>query len=120
MIPWIYDSLRDYFALDGSLAAIMRYGSTRAVCAFIVSFLLVLRYGGRVSCWLYRHKIRDHVRDHDEFYGRSKSGTPTMGGILIVGATLVAALLFCNFDKRVVPLMVITLLFFGGLGAWDD
>ena len=92
----------------------------RSVGAFIVAFFCVFLMGRRTAAWLYRRGVRDRVRDYDEFFGRSKSGTPTMGGLLIVLAITAAALVFNDLRSPVASLLLLAALWFGGLGAVDD
>jgi phospho-N-acetylmuramoyl-pentapeptide-transferase len=96
----------------------------RAIAALLTSFLVVLAFAPRTIARLRRLK----VGDNPEFYNaalntlnQSKSGTPTMGGVLIAGAILAAMLLFADIVySRYVHLAVVLLLVFGGLGAFDD
>ena len=96
----------------------------RAVAAALVSFALVLLAGPRVIAWLRRLK----VGDNPEFYNRTlneiskdKQGTPTMGGILIVGAMLAAIFLLCDFVwSRYVHLAILVILWLAAVGMFDD
>ena len=72
----------------------------RSVGAFVVAFFTIFLLGRRAAAWLYRRGYRDRVRDYDEFFGQSKSGTPTMGGILLVAALAIAAVSFCDLGHR--------------------
>ena len=81
MIPFLADLFRTQFS---DPLGILRYTLVRSVGAFVVAFLFVYLLGPRAISWLYRRGMRDRVREYGEFFGRSKAGTPTAGGILIL------------------------------------
>jgi phospho-N-acetylmuramoyl-pentapeptide-transferase len=96
----------------------------RAVAAGLVAFAIVLLAGPRTIAWLTRRKIGDnpetYVKELNE-RNESKRGTPTMGGILIVGAILATILLFCDFVwSRYVHLAIVVLLWLAAVGSFDD
>jgi phospho-N-acetylmuramoyl-pentapeptide-transferase len=84
----------------------------------------------KIIAILYRRGMRDQVRTYDENFSASKSGTPTMGGLILIGAVMISVVLWCNplpYASKAygtlpspIPLLVMTLLFFGGIGALDD
>ena len=125
MIPFLADLFRTQFS---DPLGILRYTLVRSVGAFVVAFLFVYLLGPRAISWLYRRGMRDRVREYGEFFGRSKAGTPTAGGILILGAILVSSVLFCTVsphgtaraERIPFALLFLTSLWFGGLGALDD
>lgn len=127
MIPLIAQ-LCNKWGIGNDPLAILRYTSVRSVGAFVVAFLFVYLLGPKCIAWLYRRGIRDRVREYGEFFGRSKAGTPTMGGVMILGAILISSLLFCTLspsgvdrtERMAFPLLFLTSLWFGGLGAIDD
>jgi len=96
----------------------------RAFAAVLVSFSIVLLAGPRTIAWLRGRK----VGDRPEFYNadlnkltEGKRGTPTMGGILIVGAILATILLLCDFVwSRYVHLAILVLLWLAAVGGFDD
>lgn len=117
MIPWFYDlAVPDFIRFFLPTAPVM----VRSVGAFILAFLVVFLTGRSVAAMLYRRGVRDRVRDYDSYFSHSKTGTPTMGGILIVAAITIGATAFCNLESGVTGLLVLTMLWYGGLGAVDD
>jgi len=120
MIPWLYELLAEAFALEETPFRILRFATVRGVGAFAVAFLFVLATGRHLANWLYRVGMRDRVRDYGEYFTKSKSGTPTAGGLVIIGGTVVATLTFGHLESRIMHLLVLTVLWFGGLGALDD
>lgn len=117
MIHWLIESFGGtLFGRSGSTLPVL----VRSVGAFIVAFFCIFLLGRRASAWLYRRGIRDRVRQYDEFFGRSKSGTPTMGGLLIVLALTAASLAFGDLSSPTAAILILTTLWFGGVGALDD
>ncbi|MCL2649155.1 MAG: phospho-N-acetylmuramoyl-pentapeptide-transferase [Phycisphaerales bacterium] len=95
----------------------------RSAMAILFSFLTVLLCGGRVIRWL----IRQKVGDSPEFYNKTlneltkhKGNTPTMGGVMIVGAILINTLLFGDIMNFYVRMAMLCLVYLAGLGAVDD
>ncbi len=130
MVDVLYLWLKDEYALDTTPLRLVHFATFRMVLAFLTSFLVVFLISPRVITMLYKRGMRDRVRNYDSTAAQSKTGTPTMGGLIIVGGVLVSALLWCNPLPRTmpdgvvfpspVPLLLMTILFFGGIGALDD
>ncbi len=95
----------------------------RAASSIMCGFLIVLLAGNRVIRWLLRQK----VGDRPEFYNatlneltKHKGNTPTMGGIMIIGAILVTVGLLGNLANFYVDMALFSLVFLGVLGGVDD
>lgn len=126
MIIWLLNLLGDWLTAHGlySYVAIFeRELPFRAFCAGFFSFLLVLACGPRTIRWLRARKIGDaakfDVAALDEA-NASKQNTPTMGGVLIAGAILVATLLFADLANRYVQLGIVVLMWHTVVGGADD
>jgi len=95
----------------------------QTTAATLVSFLTVLMTGERVIRWLRLQKIGDGATfdqaQMDELM-KSKKGTPTMGGVLIIGAIALATLLLADLSNFYVKMALICLVWLGGVGAVDD
>ncbi len=94
----------------------------RAAAAALVSFLLAVVFGPRWIAWLKRH-FREPIKcDSPEIcqLTLSKNNTPTMGGLFIVAAWAVAAVLFGNWKVGFVPLAVFLAAGLTAVGALDD
>jgi len=91
--------------------------------ATLVSFLAVLWWGERVIAWLRRQKIGDTAgfdeAKMDELM-KTKKGTPTMGGILIIGAIALSTLLLADLSNFYVQMALVCLVWLGAVGAVDD
>lgn len=94
----------------------------RAVCACATAFLLSVLTGGKLISFLKGHEkggqpIRD---DGPQRHIKEKQGTPTMGGLLILGTSLIAMLLFANVKYHFVWISMLVLVVFGATGFADD
>jgi phospho-N-acetylmuramoyl-pentapeptide-transferase len=110
---------------DVSFLRLFRYISFRSAGALITALLLGWWLGPKVIAWLKHLKFGQHYEDKAEEVGKietrviSKKGTPTMGGILIVGVMDVTALLWAQWSTMV-ALTLISVLVLAGLGFYDD
>jgi phospho-N-acetylmuramoyl-pentapeptide-transferase len=107
-----------------SPARVLQYISVRAFCGAGTSFLLSVILGPKVISYLRRLNFREYVRKEEapplrELHGH-KEGTPTMGGLLIVGVVLVSTLLWAVPVNRYVLLALSTLCYMCAVGHWDD
>lgn len=95
----------------------------RALAAAGLSFAIVLVFGRRTIAWLARKKIGDAGLSDAEALQRvagSKANTPTMGGILIVGAMLASLLLLADLSNPYIRLALVAMLWLTALGGADD
>jgi len=104
---------------------VFQYISFRALCAGLTSFLLCLMFGKAVILKLISLKFGQPIRSAEEVHRLNelhggKKGTPTMGGVLLIGSFVVSTLLWAQPDNSFVWLVVITALLLGGLGFYDD
>lgn len=104
---------------------VFQYITFRAVAAATTAFLLSLICGNWVIRRLISLKLGQPIRTKEEVHKLyelhgQKAGTPTMGGVLILGAVVVSSLLWARLDNTAVWLLLFTLVYSGGLGFWDD
>src|SRR5450432_1022621 len=95
----------------------------QATAPVVLSFLLVILFGPRVIRFLRRMKIGDNpefdqAQINEMMIG--KKGTPTMGGILIIGAIAISTLLLADLKNFYVRMALVCLVWLGGVGAVDD
>jgi phospho-N-acetylmuramoyl-pentapeptide-transferase len=108
-----------------SFLRLFRYITFRSAGAFVTALVLSLWLGPMVISWLKRLKFGQEYVDKAEESGRietrliSKKGTPTMGGILIVGVMDVTVLFWAQWNT-LVSLTLISMLVLAGLGFYDD
>ena len=104
---------------------VFQYITFRAVGAAITAFLLSLVFGNWVIRKLISLKVGQPIRTKEEvnrlfeLHGK-KAGTPTMGGVLLLGAVLVSTLIWARPDNFAVLLLLFVMLWCGALGFWDD
>ena len=96
------------------------YISFRSILAAITAFCLILILGTRVIRVLYQRGAKDTMYDYGFMEPESKRGTPTMGGILIVGAVFVAVVLWSDPANPFVQWVLGAMLWFGAVGFVDD
>jgi phospho-N-acetylmuramoyl-pentapeptide-transferase len=101
------------------------YVTFRAVAAAVTAFVLSLLCGKFVIVKLIRLKIGQPIRGADEVHHLaklhgSKQGTPTMGGVIIIGSVLISSMLWARWDNRFVWLVLFTMVYLGVLGFMDD
>lgn len=96
------------------------YVTTRMALAFIFSLLIATIVGGRIIDTLRKRQVGENIRPLDIEGQLSKSGTPTMGGIIIIISLLIPTLLFCRLENIYIILMIVTTLWLGALGFADD
>jgi len=104
---------------------VFQYITFRAVAAAITAFLLSLMCGNWVIRRLISLKMGQPIRTKEEVHKLyelhgGKAGTPTMGGVLLLGAVLVSSIVWARPDNTAVWLVIFSLAFCGGLGFWDD
>lgn len=104
---------------------VLQYITFRAVAAATTAFLLSLICGNWVIRRLISLKLGQPIRTKEEVHKLyelhgQKAGTPTMGGVLILGSVLVSSLLWARLDNTAVWLLLFTLVYSGALGFWDD
>lgn len=97
-----------------------RYITVRTMLAMMTAFIITLLFGRLVINFLYRRKIRDVVRDYSVMSVESKKGTPTMGGVLMIGAIVVTVGLWGNFASPFVYYLLFAMVWFAALGGVDD
>ena len=92
----------------------------RSLAAMTTALIFSLIFGKPIIDRLYKAGMRDVIRDYGGIGTNDKKGTPTMGGVLIVSSILFSILLWSNLASMFVWLAVASMLWFGGIGAYDD
>ena len=118
MLYYLFEYLEKEFQLPG--AGLFQFISFRASIAIIFSLLFSLIFGKRIIQLLNRFQMGESIRDLGLAGQKEKAGTPTMGGLIIILATLVPVLLFAKLDNIYILLLIITTLWMGSIGFIDD
>jgi phospho-N-acetylmuramoyl-pentapeptide-transferase len=101
------------------------YVTFRAIAAAVTAFVGTLMFGNFIIRMLIALKLGQPIRGAAEVHRLAelhgvKQGTPTMGGVLVIGAVLVASVMWARLDNQFVWLALFTLVYLGGLGFADD
>jgi phospho-N-acetylmuramoyl-pentapeptide-transferase len=103
-----------------SFLNLFRYITFRSMAAAVTALILVLILGNLIIKWLQRLKLGEEIRALGPESHKSKAGTPTMGGVIIIGAVIVSVLLWGNFSNHYVVILMIATLMLTALGFADD
>lgn len=103
-----------------SLLNVFRYITFRAAYATLTSLVISFLLGPWLIKKLKSFKIGQQIRDVTPEVHKTKAGTPTMGGILILIALIIPTLLWMDISNRYVWIVIITTICFGLIGFWDD
>lgn len=101
-------------------AGIFDYISFRAGMALIVSLIISILFGKRLIAKLHKLQVGESVRDLGLKGQKEKEGTPTMGGLIILGAILIPTLLFAKLHNVYVITMIVATIWLGAIGFLDD
>ena len=118
MLYYIFDLLKDTCDFPGS--RLMGYISFRAGAALMLSLFVAIVFGRRIIDRLQLMQVGEIVRNLGLEGQMSKTGTPTMGGVIIIMAILVPCLLVGNLTNIYMILMLFSTLWLGTLGFLDD
>lgn len=116
MFPWLQEIARDYF---GPLN-VLRYISFRVIAAMVTSLIVTWVLYPPMIRRLQLRQIGQSIRDDGPKAHLKKAGTPTMGGVLLVIAILMSALLWADLGNVYVLLTCGFVLGFGAIGFVDD
>jgi phospho-N-acetylmuramoyl-pentapeptide-transferase len=117
MLYYLFDYLDQ---LDFPGAGVFGYISFRAGMALIFSLIVSVFFGRRIISYLRKLQIGESVRDLGLTGQKEKEGTPTMGGLIILGAIIIPTLLFAKLDNVYVLTMLIATIWLGLIGFLDD
>jgi phospho-N-acetylmuramoyl-pentapeptide-transferase len=118
MFYYLFNYLDTEFDFLG--AGVFKYISFRAVLAAILSLALSLIWGGKIIRFIRSKQIGESVRDLGLHGQIEKTGTPTMGGIMILISIIVPTLLFAKLDNVYIILLLVSALWMGLIGFLDD
>lgn len=116
MLVWLAEYLTQYF----SFFNVFSYLTFRAILGILTSLLLSLYLGPKLIARLQKMQIGQVVRGDGPESHFSKKGTPTMGGLLILGSVLASTLLWADLDNKYVWVVLFVLVSFGWIGFVDD
>lgn len=118
MLYYLFDYLEKQYQFPG--ASLFSFYTFRAAMAVLFSLIIAAAYGKRIILFLQKKQIGETIRDLGLEGQKQKAGTPTMGGLIIIMATLIPVLLFSKLDNIYVILLIVTTLWMGLIGFTDD
>ena len=118
MLYYLFEYLEQQYQLPG--ASLFNYISFRSAAAIITSLLISTIFGKKIIEFLKFKQIGESIRDLGLEGQKEKAGTPTMGGVIIIIATLIPVLLFSKLENIYIILLIVTMLWMGLIGFADD
>jgi len=118
MLYYLFEYLDKHFDIPG--AGMFQYVSFRSGLAVLTALFIALFFGRKIINYLRREQLGETVRDLGLQGQNEKSGTPTMGGIIIILATVIPTLLFAKLDNIYVIILLVSTLWLGAIGFLDD
>lgn len=118
MLYYLFEYLNK--TLDVSGTGVFQYISFRSALAFMLSLLLSTIFGKKIINFLRKQQVGETVRELGLAGQNEKAGTPTMGGLIIIFATLLPVFLFAKLDNIYIVLLIVTTLWMGTIGFVDD
>jgi len=118
MLYYLFEYLEQQYQLPG--ASLFNYISFRSAAAIITSLLISTIFGKKIIEFLKFKQIGESIRDLGLEGQKEKAGTPTMGGVIIIIATLIPVMLFSKLENIYIILLIITMLWMGLIGFADD
>ena len=118
MLYFLFEYLEAKYQLPG--AGLFQYVSFRSALAFIISLFISVSFGHKIIRYLKDKQIGETIRDLGLKGQKEKSGTPTMGGIIIIFATIIPVLVVSNFTNIYISILLFTTIWLGFIGFTDD
>ena len=118
MLYYLFTYLDEAFNLPG--ASVFQYISFRAAAAVITSLIISMLFGKSLISLLNKKQVGETIRELGLEGQSEKKGTPTMGGLIILGSILIPTLLFAKLNNIYIILMIFTTIWLGLFGFLDD
>lgn len=118
MFYYLFEYLDQTFDFPG--AGVFQYISFRAAMAVITSLTITMIFGRKLIDYLRKKQVGETIRDLGLHGQNEKEGTPTMGGLIILGGIIIPTLLFAKLDNIYIILILFTTIWLGLIGFIDD
>ena len=118
MLYYLFDYLEKTYQFPG--AGLFQFLTFRAALAVLFSLLIAIIYGKKIIKFLRKQQVGETIRDLGLEGQIEKAGTPSMGGIIIILATIIPVLLFAKLENIYVVLLLVTTVWMGIIGFIDD
>jgi len=118
MLTYLFEFLEKQYQLPG--ATLFQFSTFRAAMAILLSLIIASVYGKRIILFLQKKQVGETIRDLGLEGQKQKAGTPTMGGLIIIMATVIPVLLFAKLENIYILLLIFTMIWMGVIGFLDD
>ena len=118
MLYYLFEYLDKTMDIPG--AGVFQYITFRSALALILSLMISTIYGKKIITFLRNQQVGETVRELGLDGQAQKAGTPTMGGLIIIVATLIPVLLLTKLNNIYIILLIVTTLWMGTIGFIDD
>ncbi len=118
MLYYLFEYLNNEMDIPGT--GVFQYITFRSGLAVVFSLLISTIYGKKIVNFLRNQQVGETVRELGLDGQTQKAGTPTMGGLIIIVATLVPVILLAKLDNIYIVLLIVTTLWMGTIGFIDD
>ena len=116
----LYELFKLLDKIDFPGAGLFEFLTFRAALAILGALAISLIFGGKLINILKEKQIGESVRDLGLDGQIEKSGTPTMGGLIILSAIIVPVLLVCDLSNIYIKILLLTTIWMGAIGFADD
>ena len=118
MLYHFFNFINNYLDFPGS--GLFEFISFRAGMAVMTSLFITLIFGGKLIDYLHKKQVGESIRDLGLDGQMEKTGTPTMGGVIIIAGIIIPTLLFAKLNNIYIQLMLIATVWLGIIGFIDD
>lgn len=118
MLYYLSEYLRQHYHIPG--LGVFRYITFRAGAAAITALIIGFWFGPKIIRMLKKHQIGEAAKTEAPKNHLSKAGTPTMGGLIVLSATLIPAVLWADIRNGYIIIIVFVTAWLGVVGFFDD
>ena len=118
MLYYLFEYLDKTLNIPGT--GVFQYITFRSALAILLSLMISTIYGKRIIAFLRNQQVGETVRELGLAGQNEKAGTPTMGGLIIIVATLIPVFLLTKLNNIYIILLIVTTLWMGTIGFIDD
>ncbi len=118
MLYYLFEYLDKTLDVPGT--GVFQYITFRSALAIMLSLLISTVYGKKIITFLRNQQVGETVRELGLEGQTQKAGTPTMGGLIIIIATLIPVILLTKLNNIYIILLIVTTLWMGTIGFIDD
>lgn len=118
MLYYLFEYFDKTLNIPGT--GVFQYITFRSALAILLSLMLSTIYGKRIIRFLRNQQVGETVRELGLAGQNEKAGTPTMGGLIIIFATLIPVFLLTKLNNIYIILLIVTTLWMGTIGFIDD